>query len=414
MSKENGTESGAAEEAVTMDLGLAPIKEEEFNGRVYHEEHFAHGVLLAQLAEGNGMNGYVNGTVVQNGTADGRMNQNGGEAVSRKGTGTLEIQRVSTALNAGGVVPAPSVALGAPMPKWPAGHQSAAFESVSMKKSFILSPAEIYAECAHHGEEKSKYPWYKIWILSMIAGCYVGFGYTTCLLIGGNLSFAPGIGSEEDTNYGLYKLIFGAVGFPFGFTTIVVCGAELYTSLCAYMTAAWWEGKVNALTVLRMLAISWIGNFMGCLIMAGLFRASDIYRHKDTTLHLVAADKLSHPWGVVLVKGIFANWLVGIATWMANAAQDLTGKAVGIWLPISAFAMIGFEHCIANQFLFPMAAFMGYPLTFKDFIGRNLIPSTIGNYIGGGVCLATVYAFAYGRTPKRISDWFNDKVKKSL
>ncbi len=31
----------------------------------------------------------------------------------------------------------------------------------------------------------------------------------------------------------------------FGFTTIVVCGAELYTSLCAYMTAAWWEGKVG-------------------------------------------------------------------------------------------------------------------------------------------------------------------------
>lgn len=40
---------------------------------------------------------------------------------------------------------------------------------------------------------------------------------------------------------------------------------------------------------------------------------------------------------------------VGIATWMANAAQDLTGKFVGIWLPISAFAALGFEHCIANQ-----------------------------------------------------------------
>jgi formate/nitrite transporter FocA (FNT family) len=33
------------------------------------------------------------------------------------------------------------------------------------------------------------------------------------------------------------------------------------------------------------------------------------------------------------------------------AVQDLTGKAVGIILPISAFAAVGFEHSIANQFL---------------------------------------------------------------
>jgi len=34
------------------------------------------------------------------------------------------------------------------------------------------------------------------------------------------------------------------MGFPFAFTIIVVCGAELYTSMCAYTAAAWWEGKV--------------------------------------------------------------------------------------------------------------------------------------------------------------------------
>jgi hypothetical protein len=27
----------------------------------------------------------------------------------------------------------------------------------------------------------------------------------------------------------------------------------------------------------------------------------------------------------------------------------------------------------------------------------NLIPATIGNWIGGAVCVATVYALAYGR-----------------
>lgn len=39
-----------------------------------------------------------------------------------------------------------------PMPKWPVHHESAAFEAVAIKKALVLSPAEIYAECAHHGE----------------------------------------------------------------------------------------------------------------------------------------------------------------------------------------------------------------------------------------------------------------------
>lgn len=42
-----------------------------------------------------------------------------------------------------------------PMPKWPAGHVSEAFESVAVKKALILSPPEIYAEIAHHGEQSS-------------------------------------------------------------------------------------------------------------------------------------------------------------------------------------------------------------------------------------------------------------------
>jgi formate/nitrite transporter FocA (FNT family) len=50
---------------------------------------------------------------------------------------------------------------------------------------------------------------------------------------------------NPDKDYGIFKALFGAFGFPFGFTTIVVCGAELYTSICSYGAAAWWEGKVR-------------------------------------------------------------------------------------------------------------------------------------------------------------------------
>ncbi len=46
----------------------------------------------------------------------------------------------------------------------------------------------------------------------------------------------------------------------------------------------------------------------------------------------------------VIVRSIMANWLVCMAFWLANGAQSLFGKVVGIWFPISAFAAMGLEH----------------------------------------------------------------------
>jgi hypothetical protein len=35
--------------------------------------------------------------------------------------------------------------------------------------------------------------------------------------------------------------------------------------------------------------------------------------------------------------------------------------------------------------------------------------ATIGNFIGGAVCMATTYAFIYGRPPKQIAAWAEER-----
>ena len=42
--------------------------------------------------------------------------------------------------------------------------------------------------------------------------------------------------------------------------------------------------------------------------------------------------------------------------------QDLSGKMVGVWFPISMFIAIGFEHSVANMFILPAGLFSGNPL----------------------------------------------------
>lgn len=92
------------------------------------------------------------------------------------------------------------------------------------------------------------------------------------------------------------------------------------------------------------------------------------------------------------------NWLVCMAVWLCTMAkdsfslffgfkeieeQDLSGKMVGVWFPISMFIAIGFEHSVANMFILPAGIFSGAPLSWGDILVKNLIPVTIGNAIAG-------------------------------
>lgn len=84
---------------------------------------------------------------------------------------------------------------------------------------------------------------------------------------------------------------------------------------------------------------------------------------------------------------------------------------MGIWLSICAFAAIGFEHCIANMFLIPLGIWHGAKVDAYHFAINNLLPATIGNFIGGAFCMGTVYAFVYGTPSRNLQIWLSGKKK---
>jgi len=69
-----------------------------------------------------------------------------------------------------------------------------------------------------------------------------------------------------------------------------------------------------------------------------------------------------------------------------------------------AFITLGYEHCIANMFIIPLGLMEGADATVGDFIGKNLIPVTIGNILGAFlfVTLAEWVVF---------SDYFGERLQ---
>jgi formate/nitrite transporter len=194
--------------------------------------------------------------------------------------------------------------------------------------------------------------------------------------------------------------------FPVGLMMIVVTGAELFTGNCMYLVASCLAGLSTWRQLVKSWVLSYIFNFIGCLAMAyfGTYLAGmlDADPWHTYILKLGWNKSTQHGWGEILLRGIAANWLVCLALFMGIASDTFEGKVFGLWWPVFTFVAIGYEHSIANMYFISTslmytstASSASYHFTIGDFIARNLIPSTLGNIIGGGFFTGAVYHFVY-------------------
>ena len=56
---------------------------------------------------------------------------------------------------------------------------------------------------------------------------------------------------------------------------------------------------------------------------------------------------------------------------------------------------VGHRHSIANLFFVPAAMLSGADITVGQFATANLIPATLGNWVGGALLIGLPYAWLY-------------------
>ena len=134
----------------------------------------------------------------------------------------------------------------------------------------VAPPPVVYDRIVDLGSKKAKLPVLKTFFASVIGGAFIGYGAFLCLCVGGS---CPGL---AQANPGLGKLLFGLIGLPFGLLSIILTGTELFTGNTAVVTAAVLEEKATATELMKNWSISFIGNFIGVLLMIYLIGQSGI------------------------------------------------------------------------------------------------------------------------------------------
>lgn len=254
------------------------------------------------------------------------------------------------------------------------------------------NPKTVIQLASENAFNKEKYSASKTLILAFLAGAYIAFGGLLAIIVGGGV---PSIAAQ---NPGIAKFLFGAT-FPLGLILVVIVGAELFTGNTAYFIPNILNKTQKPSAMFRNWFYVYFGNFVGSIFVAYVIVYLTHIVHKEPyidTVHAVAIGKTSNTFLTTFIKGIGANWLVCLALWQGMAAKDITGKILAIWWPIMAFVTMGFEHSIANMFFIPLAIFEGADITWSMFIFKNLIPATLGNIVGGGFFVGTLYWKIFG------------------
>lgn len=264
------------------------------------------------------------------------------------------------------------------------------------------------------GIKKLTQAFWKQFLSAVLAGVLVGMAFTATLVVICNSR----VGEATEAEKILCKVI-GALLFSFALIGCCVFGASFFTGNCAGFISCM-HRRVKWKYFAYDLLITWVGNYIGCALSALMIAALPIFYATGQDAHtfdasaltqnlvIFCVDKVTEPWWQTLIAAIFCNILVlgSVMCWVI-----LDNKAAAmllICLFITGFVLSGYQHVVANMFVTTLGGFVSLFAHWGDatavipwcgLMGDHagqlfyncIIPSTIGNVIGGVFLISMYY-----------------------
>ena len=226
-----------------------------------------------------------------------------------------------------------------------------------------------------------------------MAGVIIGLMY--------GVNFAV-IAAFEEAGDGLYLVgkIVGALFFGWALVFIYYSKSELLTSNMMIVSIGLYHRRTTVGKALRILGLCYVGNIVGGLLVAVLFRFSSLTSGATGELMTDAVDhKLGYltegvtGWTDLLIRAVLCNFMINIAMLLVYNGiikDDLTRCLVMV-ISVFVFAFLGLEHSVANTVLF-------FVVGLQDGIdvglaAGNLGIALLGNLLGGGLLIGLYYAY---------------------
>ncbi len=235
----------------------------------------------------------------------------------------------------------------------------------------------------------------KVFVLSIMGGCFVSLGALLSVLLSAGVS-----------SIGPAKLLEG-LGYSSGFFFVILTHSVLFTEANVLLPASILHNPKPKIIngALRMWVKAWTGNFLGALIVGWLIHNSQEYAEDvRNLLRDLISEKMRYyslggfnSWLQIVLSGILGNWIVGMAAFFGMMCKTVIGKFIPIFLAVTLFTAANFQHTAANMGLFSISMAVDNEPGWIIALIWNILPATIGNIIGGSCFVALPFWYALSK-----------------
>ena len=151
-------------------------------------------------------------------------------------------------------------------------------------------------------------------------------------------------------------------------------------------------GKAPRALVARLWVVVLVANLFGAFLFATVVAHTDVFTPEvKRAFTEIGMNAIRGDVWLTLLRAIFAGWLIALMVWLLPAAE---ATRLHVVLIITYIVSLGaLAHIIAGSVDVMYVASSGV-ITWLDYVGRFLLPTLIGNIIGG---TALVAALNYGQ-----------------
>ncbi len=230
----------------------------------------------------------------------------------------------------------------------------------------------VFETIRSEGDEELKRPAFSLAASGLAAGLSMGFSFLGVALIASMLPDTPALP------------IYASLGYTVGFLFVILGRQQLFTenTLTVILPLLDSPDRLKTLwKVLRLWGIVLAANLVGVGLFTVFAAHSGVFPDAiQAQFARIGKLAIDAPPGMILLRGIFAGWLLALMVWLLPAAENARP-----WIILIVTYLVGlggFSHIIAGSAEVLYLVTTGQ-LAFTEYVTHFLLPVFCGNVLGG-------------------------------
>jgi formate/nitrite transporter FocA (FNT family) len=255
-------------------------------------------------------------------------------------------------------------------------------EQTQVEERATIGANVVYEVIRREGEEELRRPPAALAWSGFAAGLSMGFSFVAEALLTSYLPDRP------------WLPLLTKAGYSIGFLVVILGRQQLFTenTLTVILPLLLNKNVKTLLRVLRLWGIVLAANLVGTLLFALCVAHLPVFdAHTRQTMAAIAASHLGRSFGTVLMRAIFAGWLIALMVWLLPAAEH--SRVAVIIILTYLVGLGGLAHIVAGSTVMFFAVATG-TLSWAGYALNFFLPTLIGNILGG---VSLVAALAHGQ-----------------